>query len=105
MFREAAGPTGQMVGGRLREKADLQWHRSIQLGRLKQTIERIVGNRDGIFMTRSMRRLPAMQRRGTEGMRSMVGVPWASQHAAPPESPEQRELARTGTTAGTSAGL
>ena len=81
MFREAAGYTGQMVGNRVRKKADLQWRRGIYLGRAEQTNEHIVGSKGGIFMTRNVRRLPADQRRGPDGMRSMLGVPWASQHA------------------------
>ena len=90
MFREAAGYTGQMVGNRTRKKADLQWHRGVYLGRAEQTNEHIVGSRTGIFQTRNVRRLPADQRRDAEGVRGMVGVPWAAQRvmAAPkPKNP------------------
>jgi hypothetical protein len=75
MFREAAGPTGQMVGGRHCKKADLQWHRGVWLGVAEQTNEHMFGNKDGIFMTRNVRRLLANQRRDTEPVRGMVCAP------------------------------
>ena len=90
LFREAAGYTGQMVGNWTRKKADLQLHRGVYLGRAEQTNEHIVGSKTGIFQTRNVRRLPADQRRDAEGVRGMVGVPWAAQRvmAAPkPKNP------------------
>ena len=59
MFREAASYTGEMVGNRRRKKADIQWHRSVYLGRSEQTNEHIVGSKTGIHQTRNVRRLPA----------------------------------------------
>ncbi len=59
LFREAAGRAGQMAAGRVRKKVDLQWHRGIYLGRAEATNEHIVGNSDGICLTRNVRQLPA----------------------------------------------
>ena len=88
LFREAARYTGQMVGNRVRKKADLQWHRGVYLGRAEQTNEHIVGSKEGIFMTRNVRRLPVDQRRDPEGVRSMVGVPWAAQRVSAAPKPK-----------------
>ena len=58
MFQEAASYTGALNMNRRRRKADARFRRGIWVGRGEDTNEHIVLTEDGVFLTRSVRRLP-----------------------------------------------
>ena len=90
LFREAASYTGDLVMGRRKRKADKGWAKGIWLGRAEETNEHVVGNELGVFLTRTVRRVPKGQRADGELLRSMRGVPWEPRQESKPGRPKKK---------------
>ena len=58
------------------DKLDSVWEEGIYLGHTTLSGESIVGNADGVFRTRTVRRAPLEERWQFELIKSMVGLPW-----------------------------
>ena len=69
--RDAESYTGALVTGRRRRKANV-WHRGLWLCRAEQTNERAFETLLGVFLTRSVRRLP--EQRGAKDLFELEGV-------------------------------
>ena len=77
MFREAAGPGGQLIGHRRRRKAYAVWRAGTDLGRGERSNEHILGTRDGALLSRFVKRLPATQGADTQLLSEMCETPWS----------------------------
>ena len=60
----------------LRAKLQPRWTEGIWLGRALDSDEHIIGTKDGIMMTRSVKRLDDHQRWQQSVLLSVKGVPW-----------------------------
>ena len=63
----AGGPLGKLT---------CMWEDGIYLGVKATTAEVIVGNRNGVWLTRTVRRKPAKERWDRSNLEMVVAVPW-----------------------------
>ncbi|CAE7605318.1 GIP [Symbiodinium sp. CCMP2592] len=60
-----------------RARGDLQWCRGVWLGVHERNGAHLLGTPDGVFESRSIRRLPADEQWNAEAVLGMIGLPWS----------------------------
>ena len=76
---------------RRKHKAESMWRTGIYLGRAERTHEHLIGTSGGIFKTRTVKRLPEVQRGNAEELREMCGSPWHPRLALRPGRRKKKE--------------
>ena len=75
-FGEKALWRRAVVSGSRNNKLDSVWIDSVYLGHKTISGESIVGDKDGVFKSRIVRRVPVEGRWNPELLQSIGGVPW-----------------------------
>ncbi len=76
MARRSVSDTGAIQGEVRLSKADTLWERGLWLGRTEGTDEHLTSDEQGVYMTRSIRRLNDSDKFTKELALKMKGAPW-----------------------------
>ncbi|OLP86509.1 Copia protein [Symbiodinium microadriaticum] len=78
-FKGHLVPLGELVifHKASKHRGDLQWHRGVYLGVHERNGAHILGTPDGVYESRSIRRLPGEEQWNAEMVLGMKGLPWS----------------------------
>ena len=77
-------------------KLSLMWHDGVFLGVKGRTGEHIIGDRKGVWKTRTLQRRPESERWSSRNAECVTGVPWNVSAEDPNPDGEQMEVIRVG---------
>eukprot|EP00434_Breviolum_minutum_P036168 symbB.v1.2.032038.t1/scaffold3793.1/size50245/2 len=76
MFKMPSSHVGRRTEGQRQLKGDFSWEKAVFLGKTLESDEYLVGTRQGVHTTRTVRRMREDLRKSREAVENMKGVPW-----------------------------